>query len=125
MVLAILLNNCAFSLSRPLWLLFNKSLSTGIVPELWKTPYVVPIYENEGRKGAIQNYRPISLMSLIPNLLDSIISDFFNDIFRNIIISQQHSFSEGRSITTNLLVYHEYITSLEYGHVVGSICTDI
>lgn len=122
---SIFLKSCAFSLSRPLWLLFNKSLNHGIFPVAWKLSYVVPIYKNNGDRNNVENYRPISLMSLIPKLFESIISDFLNSEFKNIIASQQHGFLQGRSITSNLLVYHEHIMDcLKSGFAMDAIYTD-
>lgn len=123
---ATFLKGCAFSLSRPLWILFNKSLANGSFPEIWKASFVIPIYKNSGSKNNVQNYRPISLMSLFPKVFESLMADFLNGIFRNVIVSQQHGFTQGRSIVSNLLVYHDYIVeAMEAGFAVDSVYTDL
>jgi hypothetical protein len=51
-------------LSKPLAQLFSKSLQTSTFPDIWKIASVVPVSKN-GVKDLIQNYRPISLLSII------------------------------------------------------------
>ena len=63
---AYFLKSCAFALSRPLWILFNKSVSSGTFPDIWKKSYVTPIYQKAGSKESILNYRPITKISHIP-----------------------------------------------------------
>ena len=59
-----LLKSAARELCRPLAQLFNKSLQTSTFPDIWKIASVVPVFKN-GMKELIQNYRPISLLSII------------------------------------------------------------
>lgn len=118
------LRDCSFAFSRPLWLIFNKSLSSGVFPSAWKRAYVKPIHKN-GVKSLINNYRPISILSSIPKLFESIITDLLSKLLSNTIISQQHGFCSGRSTSTNLIVYEDYLlNALENGFQVDSIYTD-
>lgn len=122
---AYFLKYCAFALSRPLWLLFNKSLSEGIFPTIWKSSYIVPIYKKTGDKGMVINYRPITRISHIPKIFESLVNDYLTFKLKNCITSKQHGFFQGRSITTNLLIYQDFIAnSLEKGYCVDSIYTD-
>ena len=65
-------------------------------------------------KSASQNYRPVSLTSVICKLMESIIKDeiikHFN-IFK-LINGSQHRFTKGRSCLTNLLEFFEEVTEL-------------
>ena len=61
-------------LCRPLTLIMNTSLNTGVVPDEWKAANVTPIHK-KGNKGLVDNYRPISLTSLICKLQESILRD--------------------------------------------------
>ena len=56
----------------PLTILINKSLNTGIVPELLKTAKVIPIYKAKD-KEQLNNYRPISLLPTISKILEKIV----------------------------------------------------
>ena len=105
----IFLKNCAFALSRPFWLLFNYSLETGIFPHVWKLGHVTPVYKNNGDKDLVKNYRPITKISVIPKIFESLVNDHLMRAFRNTIISNQHGFCENRSVSTNLIVCHDYL----------------
>jgi hypothetical protein len=55
------INLCADSLVFPLKIIFNKSLSTGAFPLLWKTADIIPIHKS-GSKTVVENYRGISIV---------------------------------------------------------------
>ena len=48
---------------RPLTLIFNKSLSEGVLPDSWKEAEVVTIFK-KGKRDEPGNYRPGSLISV-------------------------------------------------------------
>ena len=59
---AVLLKRCASSLSVPIHLLWTESMSTGVVPNFYKTGYVSPLFKKGSRCNAA-NYRPVTLTS--------------------------------------------------------------
>ena len=61
------LKHCARSIAYPLSLLFNLSFKTGSIPNEWKLAHVVPIHK-KGEISDIENYRPISLTSIISKI---------------------------------------------------------
>ena len=67
-----LLKKLASSLVGPLEILFSKSITEGIVPDLMKVADVVPLYKSKSKKY-VSNYRPISLLITISKLLEKII----------------------------------------------------
>ncbi|MCP4460434.1 MAG: hypothetical protein GY816_20790, partial [Cytophagales bacterium] len=58
------LKHCASSLAKPLTIMFNTAYVTGCIPSEWKLATVVPVHKKDD-KGSVENYRPISLTSLI------------------------------------------------------------
>lgn len=119
-----LFKKCAKALVYPLHILFNVSLSHGAVPIKWKQAYVTPIHKS-GSKNLVNNYRPISKISIISKLLDSLVADELFDHFSNHISVHQHGFFRKRSTVTNLLGYTERIQNcLRSGGQMDVVFTD-
>ena len=60
--------------SKPLAKLFNLSLHSGIVPQDWKEAIVALLFKKDS-KAKPENYRPVSLTSIIGKILESIIKN--------------------------------------------------
>ncbi|EDO39184.1 predicted protein, partial [Nematostella vectensis] len=60
---------CADELAPSLCVLFNKSLELGKLPAEWKKSLIVPIFK-KNRKERVENYRPISLLSVTSKVLE-------------------------------------------------------
>ena len=58
------LKEAAQELSIPLSMIFNKSLQSSSVPEIWKQAFVTPIHK-KGNRSKAESYHPISLTSTI------------------------------------------------------------
>ena len=98
-------------LASPLAKLFNSSLESGSVPSDWRDAGVTPLFK-KGKKSEAQNYRPVSLTSLICKIMESILKD---EIMKHLdkfslIRDSQHGFLKGRLCLTNLLDFLENIT---------------
>nr|CAH7731002.1 unnamed protein product [Callosobruchus chinensis] len=65
------LKSCIFTLTKPLQLLFNKSLRSGQFPRCWKQSFLRPIFKS-GQKDNVENYRAVCIQSEIPKLMDSL-----------------------------------------------------
>ena len=57
----LLLNRLAEVMSIPLTKIYNISLKTGKVPQIWKEGVVTAIYKNKGKRSSAANYRVITL----------------------------------------------------------------
>ena len=58
----------------PLTLLFNRSLTEGKFPLIWKTAHITPIHKKESRSKC-SNYRPISLLSCVGKILEKCVKN--------------------------------------------------
>lgn len=103
-----LYKKCANAMTMPLFIIFNASLTDGVMPKKWKQAYVTPIHKN-GSHNDVRNYRPISKLSICAKILDSLVADDLFNNFRSTITEHQHGFFRGRSTVTNLLGYTDKI----------------
>jgi hypothetical protein len=94
-----------------LTILFNKSVTTGIVPSDWRTANVSPVYK-KGQKYNPENYRPISLTCICCKLLEHLIAKHImsHADTHNILYPLQHGFRTGRSCETQLLEFFDDVT---------------
>ena len=58
--------------STPLVKVFNLSLGEGIVPPEWKEAHITPLFK-KGSRNKPDNYRPVSLTSVVCKLLETLI----------------------------------------------------
>ena len=65
-------------ISIPLATVFNMSLEKGIVPLEWKEANIIPLFK-KGSRNKSENYRPVSLTSVICKLLERLIKDHLVD----------------------------------------------
>ena len=72
---------------------------------------VVPIFKR-GEREHVENYRPISILSVFGKIFESLIYPLIYAQFKSSISDHQHGFIKGRSTTTNLVAYTE--TLIDY-----------
>ena len=91
--------------------MFNLSLEEGIVPSEWKEANITPLFKTVSRNKP-ENYRPVSLTSVVCKLLETLIRDHMVEflIKHKLINTSQHGFLKARSCLTNLLCFLEEIT---------------
>ncbi|CAG2216425.1 unnamed protein product [Mytilus edulis] len=102
------------SISYPLSIIFNKSLSEGVLPEEWKNAILSPIFKNKGDKKQPCNYRPVSLTCVICKVCESLIRDkLMKHLLENNLLSDcQYGFRPGRSCSIQLLEVLDHWSSL-------------
>ena len=113
-------------ISIPLARVFNLSLKEGVVPFEWKEANIIPLFK-KGSRNKSENYRPVSLRSVICKLLERLIKDHMVDFLvkNKLLNSSQHGFLKARSCLTNMLCFLEEITKwLDLGSPVDIIYLD-
>jgi len=108
-----LLQELETELIPPLVTIFRKSITTGEVPEEWRSANVTPIFK-KGSKAEPGNYRPVSLTSVCCKILESVMRDEIMDHLsaNNLLNQSQHGFMPGKSCSTNLLEFLEKATKV-------------
>ena len=99
-------------ISIPLATVFNLSLEEGIVRLEWKEANIIPLFK-KGSRNKSENYRPVSLKSVICKLLERLIKDHMVDFLvkTKLINPSQHEFLiKARSCLTNILCFLEDVT---------------
>ena len=87
---------------------------------------VTPLFK-KGSRAKPENYRPVSLTSILGKMLESIVKDQIVKHLEsnNLIHSSQHGFTKGRSCLTNLLEFMEIVTKeLDEGNAVDLVYLD-
>ena len=91
----------------PLVILFNKSLETGVVPDLMKLAEIIPIYKSKD-KMLLNNYRPISLLPIFSKLMEKIVHiRLYNFLMsKHIFYNSQYGFRKHHATTHAI---HEFV----------------
>lgn len=111
-------------ITKPLTILFNKCIEEGNFPNKWKLALIMPLHKS-GAKSIISNYRPISKLSIIPKIFESLVHDVVYPHVESSIIQQQHGFMKKKSTLTNLMLYSNFIfESVDQRTQVDAIYTD-
>ena len=68
-VSTMLVKDAADLICKPLVMIYNSSMESGIFPDLWKLARVTPIFKS-GNKSDANNYRPISVISVFARIFE-------------------------------------------------------
>lgn len=107
-----ILKECRNSMVKPLSIIFQKSVESGILPTAFKHANITPIFKS-GSRSSPGNYRPVSITSVPCKILESIIRDEMLAHLNkyNLLSEHQHGFMRNKSCLTNLLETLEEVTS--------------
>ena len=83
----------------PSQVFFNLSMRLSQVPNMWKCAYVSPIHE-KGDRDKVNNYRPVSLLRIVSNIMESCIYNHIYNFVSRDISEKQHVFFSDRSCYT-------------------------
>ena len=106
--------------------LFRKSLSSGDIPDDWKSANVTTIFK-KGFKYSPGNYRSVSLTVQLCKVMESLIRNKMVEHLEkhNLISASQHGFLKNKSCLTNLLVFLEEVTNyVDSGYQVDVLYLD-
>ena len=108
-------------------MIFNTSITTGIFPEEWKGPKVVPVFK-QGDRTDLDNYRPISIIPVVAKVFERIIYDqlyaFLMD--NNILSSYQSGFRSLHSTVISLLeATDDWAYHIDQGNVNAVVFLDL
>ena len=93
-----LIKSASHVLVRPLTLIVNQSLHTGIYPSQLKLSRVKPLFKH-GNKSQFNNYRPISLLPSLSKIFEYVMFDQLLHYFieNNLLSMEQFGFRPGHS----------------------------
>ena len=84
-----LLKSITYEISKPLAIIINQSLETGIFPEMLQIAKIKPLYK-KGDLSCFNNYRPISLLPTISKVFERVIhTQLFNYFDVNDLLTEQ------------------------------------
>jgi len=100
-------------LAKPLSIIYQQSWLTGEVPDDWRLASVTPI-SKKGQKEDSENYRPVSLTSVLGKIMEQFIRSAVTGHVKDNqgIGPSQHGFMKGRSCLTNLISFYDQVTHL-------------
>ena len=97
--------------------LLNLYISTSTWPTEWKLSHVTPVFKKDDAT-LVSNYRPISVLSIIPKILEKVMFDQLYDAFQSLFSSNMPGFLHGHSCCTALI-------KMGSKKVIGSIAIDL
>ena len=103
------------AVSKPLTVIFNRSLREKHYPEPWKKNNVVPLFK-KGDKAEVSNYRPVSLSSPVGKVMERVVfKNLYNYLqTNNLLYKYQSGFVPGHSTTFQLIdIYHHICQSFD------------
>ena len=105
--------------------LLNLYISTSTWPTEWKLSHVTPVFKKDDAT-LVSNYRPISVLSIIPKILEKVNFDQLYDVFKPLFSSNMSGFLRGHSCYTALIkMFDDWRLALDSKKVIGSIAIDL
>ena len=124
---ACMIKDVASVISSPLSYIVNLSLKKGTIPAEWKEARVIPIFKS-GPKNMFENYRPISVLSVMSKVLEravhkQLLSHLESE---NLLTPSQYGFRPKRSTQLAATALFDNIRrDVDRGNLVGAIFIDL
>ena len=106
------------SILSPLNTVFQRSMSEGKFPVIWKEAIVLPLYKGKGKQSSPDNYRLISICQCIEKILEKIVNAQLAKYVcdNQLLCNKPHGFTTGHSTLTNLLTCDSTIANIMLAH---------
>lgn len=93
------------------YVLFNKIFDTGYFPDSWGDGFIVPLHK-KGSAEDVENYRGITLLSVIGKLFTNILNSRLNSWAEkyHIYVEAQSGFRKGMCTIDNVFILHSLIS---------------
>ena len=121
------MKECCTQLAHPFCILFQKSYEEGSIPNDWCVAHITPIHK-KGSRNHTENYRPISLTSVICKIMEKIIRRHVMEhlISNDLLVKNQHGFVNRRSCMTQLIeVIDNWTDMCDGGDQVDTVYLDL
>lgn len=107
--------------------IINLSIEHGIYPDVFKKAKVTPIHK-KGQKDDKNNYRPISILSVLSKVIERHVSNSLCNYLQdnNLIHDQQSGFRKQHSCQTALTkLVDDWLYAIDNGDIVGTVLLDL
>ena len=121
------IKDSASEIKLPITYIINLSIDSNTVPTDFKYAKVTPLYK-KGNKSQVENYRPISILSVVSKVLEKAIYFQFEKYLKenNILYSYQSGFRKKHSTDTCLIDLMDFLhTNISEGKYVGMVLLDL
>jgi hypothetical protein len=119
-----ILKKIVLVVKKPVAILFNLSLLSGVVQCVRKESYVVALFKSRDNINILK-YRRIPILSAIPKLFEKLVCGGFTPIIRPSISDEQHGFVRSRSTVTSLVEFSNFfLGEMEDVLQVNAVYTD-
>ena len=122
-----LLKDAEMELAPSITYLVNKSISDGIVPDLWKVARVTPLHKSDD-KLQVENYRPISVLPVLSKVVERVVHSQLNAHLHQLdfLYQHQYGFRRGHSTEQAITQLNNWVLeSMDEGKVTGLLFIDI
>ena len=122
-----LLKTIKQELCKPLTVIINQMIETGVYPEKFKISKITPIYKKNERTN-IANYRPISLLPTLSKIFERVIHTQLYTYFdeNKLLSEQQYGFREKHSTELAAVKLVDYINhEMDIGNTPEAIFIDL
>ena len=114
-------------IAKPLTLIINQLLKTGIFPNAFKKSKITPLFK-KGDSSLVANYRPISLLPTMSKIFERMIHiqmyEYFNN--NNLLAEQQYGFRKLHSTEYAAVKLLDHVSKqMESGHIPCNLYIDL